>query len=254
MAEEHRCETPEGHRLCANNCGFFGSSATMNFCSKCYRDIHLKEQEQAKTKSTIETALSSASSSSVATAAVVVESPVLVPSIESLPLPQPQPPVRLVVSDAPESSIGSVQPNRCGTCRKRTGLTGFKCRCGITFCGTHRYPEKHECGYDFKAVGREEIAKANPVIKADKLRRIWFDFRRLMKDLISMIWSGTFVWCGTLTYTNESCGDAWWNDVKNLSIKKRLNKSFFSYVAFALCIKWKKKSDFLMLNEMKLKI
>ncbi|CAK8544052.1 unnamed protein product [Lathyrus sativus] len=168
MAEEHRCETPEGHRLCANNCGFFGSSATMNFCSKCYRDIHLKEQEQAKTKSTIETALSSASSSAVASsaAAVVVESSVL--EIE----PLPQPPVPSIVTNPSESSIGPVQANRCGTCRKRTGLTGFKCRCGITFCGTHRYPEKHECGFDFKAVGREEIAKANPVIKADKLRRI----------------------------------------------------------------------------------
>ncbi|XP_058739070.1 zinc finger A20 and AN1 domain-containing stress-associated protein 4 [Vicia villosa] len=171
MAEEHRCETPEGHRLCANNCGFFGSSATMNFCSKCYRDIHLKEQEQAKTKSTIETALSSASSSSTAAAAaVVVASPVM--EIESLPQSQPQPPVQSIVTNAAEASIRSVQPNRCGTCRKRTGLTGFKCRCGITFCGTHRYPEKHECGFDFKAVGREEIAKANPVIKADKLRRI----------------------------------------------------------------------------------
>ncbi|KAE8666296.1 Zinc finger A20 and AN1 domain-containing stress-associated protein 4 [Hibiscus syriacus] len=47
MAEEHKCQTPEGHRLCVNNCGFFGSPATMNLCSKCYRDFRLKEHQGA---------------------------------------------------------------------------------------------------------------------------------------------------------------------------------------------------------------
>ncbi|KAK7278647.1 hypothetical protein RJT34_23681 [Clitoria ternatea] len=162
MAEEHRCETPEGHRLCANNCGFFGSPTTMNLCSKCYGDIRLKEQEEASTKSTIETALSSSSSvtQSIPTSS---SSPPAVESVES-------PPPAAVVSVA--SSSVTVTPNRCATCRKRVGLTGFTCRCGVTFCGTHRYPEKHACGFDFKAVGREEIARANPLIKAEKLRRI----------------------------------------------------------------------------------
>lgn len=64
------------------------------------------------------------------------------------------------------------QPNRCLVCRKKVGLTGFKCRCGPTFCGTHRYPEVHGCTFDFKSMGREAIAKANPLVKAEKLHKI----------------------------------------------------------------------------------
>jgi predicted nucleic acid binding AN1-type Zn finger protein len=78
-------------------------------------------------------------------------------------------------------SVGSVEPNRCVTCRKRVGLTGFKCRCGSMFCGSHRYPERHGCSFDFKTVGREEIARANPLIRAEKLQRIWFDLSRSMR-------------------------------------------------------------------------
>lgn len=63
-------------------------------------------------------------------------------------------------------------PNRCFSCRKRVGLTGFKCRCGNTFCGLHRYAEKHSCSFDFKTAGREAIAKANPVVKAAKIDKL----------------------------------------------------------------------------------
>ncbi|XP_019442983.1 PREDICTED: zinc finger A20 and AN1 domain-containing stress-associated protein 6 isoform X3 [Lupinus angustifolius] len=168
MAEEHRCQAPEGHRLCANNCGFIGSPTTMNLCSKCYRDIRLKEQEEASTKSTIETALSTSSTSSTSSPPLSTSSPavVLIPSASIS--------AATVSKGAASSGLVSaaVQPNRSGSCRKRVGLTGFKCRCGVTFCGTHRYPEKHECSFDFKTVGREEIARANPVIKAVKLERI----------------------------------------------------------------------------------
>ncbi|CAJ1969055.1 unnamed protein product [Sphenostylis stenocarpa] len=175
MAEEHRCETPEGHRLCANNCGFFGSSATMNLCSKCYGAISLKEQEDASTKSKIETALSSSAKTPLSTSPPAVVDVLIKAS--SQPLPQPPAevlvtvPVQVVVASS-SVALGSAQPNRCASCRKRVGLTGFKCRCGVTFCGAHRYPEKHACVFDFKTVGREEIARANPVIKAEKLRRI----------------------------------------------------------------------------------
>ncbi|PKA56282.1 Zinc finger AN1 domain-containing stress-associated protein 15 [Apostasia shenzhenica] len=62
--------------------------------------------------------------------------------------------------------------NRCSTCRKRVGLTGFRCRCGDLFCARHRYSDAHHCSFDYKAAGREEISKANPLIRPAKIIKI----------------------------------------------------------------------------------
>uniref|UniRef100_A0A803TKP9 Zinc finger AN1-type containing 5 n=2 Tax=Anolis carolinensis TaxID=28377 RepID=A0A803TKP9_ANOCA len=47
--------------------------------------------------------------------------------------------------------------NRCFMCRKKVGLTGFDCRCGNLFCGLHRYSDKHNCPYDYKAEAAAKI-------------------------------------------------------------------------------------------------
>ncbi|XP_051141604.1 zinc finger A20 and AN1 domain-containing stress-associated protein 5-like [Andrographis paniculata] len=64
--------------------------------------------------------------------------------------------------------------NRCSGsgCRKRVGLIGFRCRCGEVFCSEHRYSDRHECSYDYKAAGREAIARENPVIRAAKILKV----------------------------------------------------------------------------------
>ncbi|XP_043701785.1 zinc finger A20 and AN1 domain-containing stress-associated protein 4-like [Telopea speciosissima] len=183
MAEEHKLKAPEGHRLCANNCEFIGSPATLNLCSKCYGDLCLKEKQASSAKFTVEKSLAAASSpyssSSLPSSSTARLSPLplTLPTAETVddrraPLTISSATAVASPSELLPPPMAVSQPNRCSTCRKRVGLTGFKCRCGTIFCGMHRYPEQHSCTFDFKGMGREAIAKANPVVKAKKLEKI----------------------------------------------------------------------------------
>jgi len=163
MAEEHRLQEP---RLCANNCGFFGSTATQNLCSKCFRDLQHQEQNSSTAKHALTQSLAA-----VGAAASSSVSPPPPPPADSKEIVEAKSEKRAAAE--PEEADGPPQdPKRCLTCRRRVGITGFRCRCGFVFCGTHRYAEQHECSFDFKRMGKDKIAKANPIVKADKLEKI----------------------------------------------------------------------------------
>merc|ERR1712173_552382 len=72
----------------------------------------------------------------------------------------------------PKESSGKKKKNRCLGCKKKVGLTGFTCRCGGLFCSLHRYSDKHDCNFDYKKLGAEEIKKSNPIVVAKKVEKI----------------------------------------------------------------------------------
>jgi hypothetical protein len=60
---------------------------------------------------------------------------------------------------------------RCLKCRRKV-LFLVDCHCGNHYCLECRYPEKHECTFDFKKQGAIELIKNNPVVTREKISKI----------------------------------------------------------------------------------
>jgi len=185
-------------------CGFYGNQSFEGMCSKCYKEFIKRKQQPSPP--TGRTSPGSASFTATSDAALAIAASLKIPSNTSVgtlvgtvaevtpPINIPDVPTahtpektNLTIEDTLSPSTSSSSPldngidsspgktkrrNRCYTCRKKVGLTGFECRCGGLFCGLHRYSDKHNCTYDYKADGREQIAKANPVVVGEKVKKI----------------------------------------------------------------------------------
>eukprot|EP00929_Paragymnodinium_shiwhaense_P054653 TRINITY_DN27405_c0_g1_i1.p1 TRINITY_DN27405_c0_g1~~TRINITY_DN27405_c0_g1_i1.p1 ORF type:complete len:245 (-),score=88.35 TRINITY_DN27405_c0_g1_i1:193-927(-) len=141
--EEKKKEGPEEPLVsvpCVGGCGFFGTAKTENYCSKCYSQRAVKDEEKEKKEAEEKKAAEEAAKKEEA---------------------------------APEEAKEEEPPReeqkdktKCWFCSKKCGLLGFDCKCGYVFCSQHRYAEEHNCEFDHKARGREILAKNNPNLSA----------------------------------------------------------------------------------------
>jgi len=161
--------------LCKNGCGFFSSVDAKGFCSVCYKDF-LKKQSSDSTEEVADAAASLSNLNVSVEEAVAAKK-----EAECTESHTDGAVAKSVVDAAPEvveekieedKEVKKPKKNRCASCKKKIGLTGFTCRCGGMYCGIHRYSDKHDCDFDYNAMGKAEIAAANPVIVAEKVSKI----------------------------------------------------------------------------------
>jgi len=179
--------------LCKNGCGFFSGIDSKGFCSVCYKK-YLKKEAAEKSEAgeaddttsavlaqlSLEEAPAKVNPEEVeASLAEVAVAPVAEVKAEAIEEDQPSSSsttdgatAAVTIEKEEEPKETKKKKNRCFSCKKKLGLTGFSCRCGGLFCAVHRYSDKHECNFDYKAMGEKEISEANPLIVAAKVAKI----------------------------------------------------------------------------------
>ncbi|KAH9282761.1 Zinc finger A20 and AN1 domain-containing stress-associated protein 9 [Echinococcus granulosus] len=175
--------------LCKRGCGFYGSVQFNNMCSKCYQEF-LKSEKSTQTSKNV-----SATYPPLTPNQSVLLNDLDILKKASLSRPETFACKRkLPASESSESlfSVASSESetvpgtdlinipkvhaqrtvNRCQKCKKRVGLTGFQCRCEGLFCALHRYSDQHDCTFDYRKQGQDQIARDNPEVRCPKIRKI----------------------------------------------------------------------------------
>jgi len=158
-------------------CDFFGNQMTSYMCSKHYRDSQKNQQMENKQQKQLEEKISQTLQTNQITQNQT--QPISIPiqsnaTVSSTPIE-----TTTSISSSPSKEAKDVkdpqQPlqkdtSKCFSCNKRVGLLGFECRCKLTFCSSHRFPDQHACTFDFQQMQREKLTLQNQKVEASKIQ------------------------------------------------------------------------------------
>jgi len=132
---------------CVNNCGFYGSSTTSNYCSKCWV-AHNEPKEKLDFNVSV---------------ADLNEAIVSAQNLQAT--------INNIEKDIP-STAAQKDVSKCWKCNKRVGLLGVKCKCTYVFCAKCRYSDRHNCTYDYKTASKALLKSQLPEVKAVKIDKL----------------------------------------------------------------------------------
>ena len=65
---------------------------------------------------------------------------------------------------------------RCHVCNKKLGMKNipFKCKCSssVSFCTNHRFPEEHECVFDYRREGAKSLSDKLVKVVGAKMNKL----------------------------------------------------------------------------------
>ncbi|KAN0004263.1 hypothetical protein ACTFIZ_010418 [Dictyostelium cf. discoideum] len=162
---------------CSKGCGFFGNPLTENMCSKCFRtkkettsnnDSSISNINNTTSTSTTTTTTTTTTTNIVTKKDIEINKQATNAVVETVKLADVEEPP----TEEKDTKKVQTDTTKCFSCNKKVGLLGFKCRCSFVYCSTHRYSNKHDCSFDYKSAGKEQLAKDNPTVMASKINKI----------------------------------------------------------------------------------